>query len=222
MAVERGGRRRGEILRSGVQETATLPGAAAAWSSYVDAHPTLLLAYASTLPPEAGRPLFDAWWKARGATATDLTAEELDAFYTYAPQWGSPEQLEHWISRHPQWRERDVTRWASLFLRWEKAGRAWELLSAGLTEPAFPDRLPAAPVEQLEVEWEASPGDLVNARALAHARAAAGDEQESRRIVVEVAGRSDAPAWFLQKGAFLLAREGKFADAAGLLLRVAR
>ncbi|HEX8310101.1 MAG TPA: O-antigen ligase family protein [Chthoniobacteraceae bacterium] len=222
MAVERGNRRRGEILRSGVQETARFPGAAAAWSSYAEAHPDLLLAYSATLPAEAGRPFFETWWKTRGESADDLTQSEIDEFYTYAPQWGTAEQLEQWIARHPQWRARDASRWASLFLRWGKGDRAWEVLSTGLTEPSFPDRLPGPTREDLEQRWETSPHDLVNARALAHVYAAAGKDEASGRIILAVAERPQAPLWFLQKAGFLLARQGKPAEAAAVLLRLPR
>jgi hypothetical protein len=52
--------------------------------------------------------------------------------------------------------------------------------------------------------------------------AAAGKDEASGRIILAVAERPQAPLWFLQKAGFLLARQGKPAEAAAVLLRLPR
>jgi hypothetical protein len=109
--------------------------------------------------------------------------------------------------------------WAALLHQWGQDNEAWALLYAQIPEPTFPSFLPKAPREQMEFLWKHNPGDIVNARNLAHTLSAGGDEEKSDAVILGVASKPDAPQWFLNKAAHIVARQKHYAEAVEFALR---
>ncbi len=219
IAIERGGGRRGELFGNALQMTSGLSGAAEAWASYAEQNPDLMLAYARTLPGDDGKDWYSRWWKERGETESDITDLEAQAFYQLAVRWGTPEQLSSWIDRHPQWHRRDFRMWAALLHRWGDDKRAWPLLTAFVPDPPFPGAFPHLTREALEAKWKESPANAVTAQAYAQVLDHDGDVENTRKVILSIATRKDAPVWFTQKAGYLLARDGKMPEAVLMLLR---
>ena len=217
-AVARGAEHRAEVFRMAVRETAASPIAAASWGHYVEAHPRLLLAYAETVPAEQARYYYALWWKDRALTA-DLDPGETAAFYQNATRWAGRAQFGEWMRRRAAWRARDHREWARLLHAWTDEERAWELLAAFTPEQDFPALPPALPREPLETKWRIAPTNLVNAQQLAAVRARDGETAPSEEIVLAVAARDDAPWWFVQRAAHILARRARWGEAVALLLK---
>jgi O-antigen ligase len=218
-AVQRGGIHRDEILRTAVQETMRFPAAQAAWGRYVEAHPELLLAYAQGLPETMGRYYFGRWWKLRSSSA-DLTPSELRDFYKLAARWGNREDFEEWAHSHSALGVRDYRQWAALLHAWGEDDRAWQLLSIKLAEPSFPNVTLTTPRDRMERTWVKLPENVLNAQQLALARLRDGEMDESNEIVITVAQGKNAPQWFVEKAAWILARANRTKEAVELLLRV--
>ena len=217
-AVERGSFHRDEVFRMAVRETAASPIAAAFWGHYVEAHPRLLLAYAQMVPDEQARYYRALWWKDRALRA-DLDPGEVTAFYQDAPRWSTRAQFGEWMRGHAGWRARDHREWARLLHAWSDEEPAWELLAAFTPEQDFPALPAALPREPLETKWRNAPANLVNAQRLAAVRARDGETAPSEEIVLAVAARGDAPWWFAQKAAHILARRARFGEAVAILLK---
>ncbi len=217
-AVERGAQHRDEVFRLAVRETTGAPMAAAAWGQYVEANPRLLLAYAETVPAEQARYYYARWWKDRALTA-DLDPGELAAFYRNAPRWSGRAPFGEWMRCRAGWRARDHREWARLLHAWSDEQPAWQLLADFTPEQDFPALPAALPREPLEAKWRSTPGNLVNAQQLAALRARAGEPEAAEEIVLAVAAREEAPWWFVQKAAHILARRGRFGEAVALLLK---
>lgn len=218
LAIERGGIHREEILGMAVQETSRSPAAQSAWGRYVEAHPRLLLAYAQVVPETLGPYYYGRWWKLR-ANADDLTDTELKAFYGLAARWGNREDFDDWVRKHAAIGARDYRQWAGLYHAWGDDEHAWHLLSIKVGEPAFPPGQPTVPRMLLESTWRTRPENVVNAQQLAQVRLHAGEQAESDEIIVTVANGENPPPWFVDKAAWILARNGRTGDAVDLLLR---
>jgi len=217
-AIDRGGIHRDEILGMAVQETAKSPMAQSAWGSYVEAHPQLLLAYAQVVPETFGAYYYGRWWKLR-ATADDLTPDELKSFYILAARWGNRDDFDAWARRHAAIGAHDYPQWAGLYHVWGDDDHAWQLLSIKLSEPSFPPGHPTTPLAMLENTWRTRPENVVNAQQLAQVLLQAGDKSASDDIIVTVASSENPPPWFVNKAAWILARNGRTGDAVDLLLR---
>ena len=217
-AVERGVLHRDEVFRMAVRETAGSPFAAGSWGRYVEGHPRLLLAYAATVPAEQARYYYARWWKERALTA-DLDPGEITAFYQNAPDWSGRAQFGEWMRRRAGWRTRDHRAWARLLHAWSDERPAWQLLAEVTPEQDFPVLPAALPREALETKWQNAPGNLVNAQQLAALRAREGETVPAEEIVLAVAARDEAPWWFVQKAAHILARRARFGEAVALLLK---
>ena len=217
-AVERGGIHRDEILIMAVQETARFPAAQAAWGHYVEAHPQLLLTYAQLVPETAGPYYYGRWWKLR-ASAPDLTPAELQNFYALAARWGHREDFEEWAQHHAADGVRDYRQWAALLRGWGEDDRAWQMMSLKVMEPSFPVTPPTVSRGVLENIWRTAPENVVNAQQLALVRQRAGEQADSDEIIIAVANGENAPPWFVDKAAWLLARAGRTGEAVDLLLR---
>jgi hypothetical protein len=218
IAIERAGHRADEVLGLAVQETARLPGAAPAWSQYVEAHPELLLVYAQLVPESQAGVAFQRWWKERGSTAADLNDREVANFYRLAPRWGTREQFDEWRRNHPELRARDCKIWAGLLTAWGAHAEAWQVLASEMPEPPFPATPPRFDRVHLEGVWREDESKFVNARELAQVLNAAGDRVGAQRVIVAVAARPDAPEWFIRKAAHLLAADGQQREAVAVLL----
>jgi len=217
-SVARGGIHRDEIFADALHATGALPLARSEWGRYVEAHPQLLLAYARLVPEPQGGYYFGRWWKLRGE-APQLSALEMRDFYALAAHWGNREQLETWMAQRAYLETRDYREWASLLHRWGDDARAWELLSAHVHEPGFmTTKAPPVPRAQLESGWRTNPQNLVNAQQLAQILDAAGETAGRDEILVAVAATPKAPAWFLQRAAYVLARQGRMKEAVALLV----
>ncbi|EDY21609.1 O-antigen polymerase [Chthoniobacter flavus Ellin428] len=217
-AIDRGGIHRDEILGMAVQETAKSPMAQSAWGSYVEAHPQLLLAYAQVVPETFGAYYYGRWWKLR-ADADDLTADELKSFYALVARWGNRDDFDAWAKRHAAIGARDYQQWAGLYHVWGDDDHAWQLLSIKQSEPAFPPGEPTTPRAVLENTWRTRPENVVNAQQLAQVLLQAGEKSASDDIIVTVASSENPPPWFVNKAAWILARNGRAGDAVDLLLR---
>ncbi|RYD65892.1 MAG: hypothetical protein EOP84_31550 [Verrucomicrobiaceae bacterium] len=201
IALERSGWRRDELFGRALSDTAGLPGARQTWANYIENHPSLLLLYAQTAPPDEGREIFERWLQDRAASK-ELGKGEIAAFYRLAKQWASVEQIERWIALHPERRSQEYLQWAELLHAREEDERAWSILETAVPEPDYPAKAPSLPIARLEMAWANSPESVVNAQALAHARTLAGNTEG-----------------FREKAAHLLARSGETAAAVALLLR---
>jgi O-antigen ligase len=227
-AIERCDLHREETLRTAVRETATLPMAAPAWSRYVEANPSLLLAYAQLLPKEEARLQFDRWWKER-AMSDHLEDREVEIFYENARDWATPEQFAEWRQRHSERREREFRRWAMLLVEWKDFEGAFRLLAGFIPEPKFPKTSQTASAEQLAANHRMAPKNVLNAQQLATVYDRDGRAAERDEVLRKVAEQEGAPPWFLQRAAYLHARSAEaaagevrareFAQAVALLLR---
>jgi hypothetical protein len=83
----------------------------------------------------------------------------------------------------------------------------------------FPSAPPTVPRGLLETAWRTTPGNVVNAQQLAFVRQRAGEQAGSDEIIIAVAKGEDAPPWFVDKAAWILARAGRTGEAVDLLLR---
>jgi hypothetical protein len=124
------------------------------------------------------------------------------------------------MAHHAAWRARDFRRWAAILQRFGEEKRAFELLAEFIPEPEFPKTVSTVPREQLEMRWRVTPFENpVNAQHLALLRQREGAQAESDEIILKVAAKDGAVSWFLQKAAYIHAREGRYGDAVALLLR---
>jgi O-antigen ligase len=217
-SVARGGIHRDEILGDALQETGGSPAARAAWGRYAEANPQLLLAYARLVPDMQAGYYYGRWWKQR-AHMPDLNPAEVRDFYLLAARWGNREQLDEWMTQRASREPRDFRDWAALLHAWREDDRAWKLLAAHTTEPTFPRNAPTHPRPQLESTWRMNTQNLVNAQQLAQIRDLAGEHAERDEILVAVATSAKAPPWFIDKAAYILARQGRVPEAVSLLLR---
>ena len=217
--VARGGIHRDEVLASAWQETARSPAARAAWGRYVEANPSLLLAFARLVPEPQQGYYYGRWWKVR-SSAKDYSEPEIRDFYALAPRWGQREQLDEWIARHPEREKKDFLAWATLLHAWGDDTHAWQLLAAHVPEPPFPAKAPTVPRPRLETVWRTTPQNLVNAQQLAQACDLAGDAAQRDEVLLAVATDPKSPPWFVEKAAHILARQRKIPEAVALLLRL--
>ena len=220
MAVERATRQRVEVFSMALQETAGLSGADAVWASYAEANADLGLLLGERLPDEEGRRYYDHWWAQRGSVLSQVPDAESAAFLRLAPRWGTPEHLGIWMQRHPERLDADYRQWASLLSGWHEDEKAWGILQREIKEPEFPTASTRLQRADLDFRWRHTPDDIVNARNYAQLLAQAGDAEASNQVILAVAQRPDGPKWFLEKAAFVLARERRFAEAVQTALRV--
>jgi hypothetical protein len=219
VTVERGAHHREDLFMLALQETVTIPGAATIWASYAETHPELLLLYLQSAPEEERRGIFERWWKARGLSNGALTENEVRLFYAFVARFGAPEHLEQWVQRRSRQRAADYKTWAGLFHEWRDDARAWELIKASVPDPSYPTAGPNFSQEQLELRWRTEPDDFVTARALAQVLLRSGDSEGSSKIILAIAARPDAPPWFVNKAAHLLAESGRVGEAVEIVLK---
>jgi len=219
MAVERGGIHRDEVLQLGVRESAEAsPTAEASWGRYAEANPSLLLPLAELVPDEEARYYFALWWKDR-AFSESLPPGEAALYYRNALRLGNRAQFGDWMTRHANWRARDYIQWVALLHAWADDRPAWQILSEFLPEPDLPKSQPKMALDQLEAKRRLAPGNFVIAQELAMARYLAGNNAGGDQVIVAAAAEQGAPPWFVHKGAYVLARNGRFGEAVELLLR---
>ncbi len=221
VAIERGGHQREDLLEKAMRETAKDPMADEAWSSYAVAHPDLLLTYARFAPDALAREAFTTWWKLRAFGHEPLGEREIQSCYAALRRWGTPAQLAEWMERRRDRRARDARTWAGIIQQWGDEAAAWAVLAKAFPEPEFPETSRRLIREELDRRWRADPRDFVNARFLAQFLAENDDEAGSRKVVLDVARRLEAPDWFVQKAAHLHAQAGELTEAISLLLREA-
>ena len=222
--VDRAGAKRDEVLRDGVRATAKMRAARTLWGQFINTRPRLALVYARMLveelheTPDDVRGFFDVWWEQR-AFAEDLTDAEVSDFYLYASRWSEPAEFMRWV-RHCGGRVRAEYRtWVRVLHGWQRDRDAWLLYSTAMAEPKFGTPSAGSTRELLEVQWRNSPDNIGRAFNYSQFLAAQGDTAGAREIVMKVAARADAPAWFLRKAAHLLAAEGNLAGAIEMALR---
>lgn len=224
LAIERGGRRTDDIFQIALRNTQDLDVAESFWASYSVDHPEFLLSYADFLPDrDAGRAVYDRWWKTRGSTAStqDLKPFEIQRFYGAALKWGAPEQLELWMKRHSEMEERDYKAWARLLHAWGRDEAAWQLLAHWIKEPQFSVAQNTSQLthpEMLEAKWRANPADALSAQAFAEACLRRGELERERQVIFTIADGEKPPLWFVRKAAYLRAQNGDFSSAAAMLL----
>lgn len=223
-SVARGGIHRDEILGDAIQQTGFSPQARAEWGRYVETHPQLLLAFARMVPEVQAPYYYNLWWRQRARKLKDnrpveLSPSEIRDFYALAGRLGHREQLDDWMTDRREFEANDFREWARLLHGWGDDDRAWKLLAAHTAEPAFPAKAPTVPRPQLETAWRTSPQNFVNAQQLAQIRDIAGDQAGRDEVIVAAATSPTAPPWFVEKGAHILARQGKIPEAVTLLLR---
>lgn len=220
-ALERCDLHREEVLGIGVRETASFPMAALVWGRYVEANPSLLLAYAQCVSEEQARYYYSIWWQQRALTA-DLTKAELEIFYNHAARWGARSQFDEWMRRRAEWKDRDYRAWAALLHQWGDEQRAFQLLSEHLPDPEFPKNPPTVDRDQLETRWRITPKNVVNAQHLALIRRQAGETTQSDEIILAVARQDNPPPWFLIKAGYIYARMGRHGEGVAALLQAAK
>ncbi len=218
LAIERGAHQREELLGLAMRETTSNPASSAAWSSYVEAHPDLLLAYSRTAPEDLGRDAFHRWWEGRALTSAKIGDTEVRDFYPALRRWGTPRQLAQWMEHRPDLRARDARVWASIIVQWGDEAGAWAVLAAAFPEPEFPAPRQSLLRDDLERRWKSDARDLVNARVLAQYLLTNDEIAAGKKIILDVAHRRDAPDWFVTKAAHILAADGQLAEAIALLL----
>ena len=218
VAIERSGWRSAEIFTQALNDTAAFPSAVSIWTDYVTANPALALAYARTLPEADTRPFFDLWWKARGHVS-DITADELQQFYAYAPRWASSEQVLEWMQIHASRRREDFRKWTALLHATGLSERAWQIWQGRVENPAYPVPATVLTREEIEARVRIAPENTTNLVELARLSEQSGDLTGARKIILDVAAKKDAPSWFLRKAAYLLAEDGKFPEAVEMILR---
>lgn len=218
LAIERSGHRAEEIFNMALENTSTLQAAPLFWNNYVESNPRLLMSYARITPDADGRYYFQKWWNER-AFADDVAQFEIEDFYAMLPRYGSVTNLNEWISHHPKLEETDYKTWAALYHGFKDDAAAWKLLSKSAKEPDYPGGNVPDKQEVMESKWFSNPADSVNAQSLARVYAATGHAEQAREVVVTVASQPGAPAWFLQKAAFLQAADGRYEDAVKFLLQ---
>ena len=218
VAIGRSGWRGGEILGEALTDTAGFPIADAMWAEYIAANPALALAYARTLPEAHTRPFFNLWWSARGG-ATDLTADELRDFYTFALRWATAEQVLEWMRLHPSLRRADFRKWIPLLHATGMSDRAWQLWQGRVENPGYPANATALSREEIQARILIAPENTTHRVELARLSEQAGDLDGARKIILEAAAKKDAPTWFLRKAAYFLAEDGKFSEAVEMVLR---
>ncbi len=218
MAIERGAFRREELFKNALTGTADLPGAAAAWATYAESNPELLLVLARAQPGgDEGRASFEQWWRERAVPGL-AGKGEADSFYAVATRWATPEQIDLWMERYAAAESRDFIRWAAMLHAAGSDARAWSLLAKHLPEPAFPAVPPRPRLSELERQSRVAPGDPMKARAYAHALDRGGDATRAGEVILGVARQPGAPRWFIQKAAYLLAAAGELPDAVTMML----
>ena len=217
-SVARGSIHREDVFREAWEDTDHSPAARAAWGRYAEANPRLLLAYARLLPQSQAGYYYGRWWKTR-ATASDCGEAEIKDFYKLAERWGGRVQLDEWIARNRHREARDFRAWAKLLHTWGDDTYAWKLLAAHVAEPPFPAKAPAIPRPALETAWRTNPQNLVNAQQLAHVLELAGDTVGRDAVLLAVARTENAPPWFVEKAAHILARQEQIREAVALLVR---
>jgi hypothetical protein len=220
IAIEGAGQRASEVFGMALNETVRLPGATESWLQYAENHPALLLAYAAFVPENAGRVAFDHWWTERGAVAGDLSEGEVDGFYNFAARWGDIAQLAVFAQHHPDLKTRDFKRWAALLHGWMEDEKAWQLLASEIPEPNFTSIPARSDLERLKESWKRDDHQFINAQDYAALLTSMGDLDTAREVIVIAADYSDAPDWFVRKGAYLLAAQGQFNQAVALYLRI--
>lgn len=218
IAIDRSDWRGFEILGDAVRDTSGLPRAGDLWADYVAANPKFGLTYAKLLPGEEGRPFFETWWEGR-ARVDEVSDDEARNFYVFAPNWATGEQLEEWIRRQSRRRREDYRTWMSLLHGVGRDERAWRVYEGIVPDPPYPPRTNQSTIRELETQMHLSPENPTHVVALAQAIEADGDADGARAMVVEAANKKNAPSWFLRKGAYLLATEGKFSEAVEMALR---
>ena len=218
IAIERSGWRGAETFGNAVRDTAGMPFASEKWMEYVTMKPELGLAYAKLLPGDEARPLYQIWWNARGTVVT-MENEEIADFYASAAKWVSGGQIEQWIRYHGKRRRQDYRIWMSLL---QKAGmdeRAWNEYRLVIADPPYPANSAGATREELELRLRLAPDNASNLVELVRVIDEGGDTEGARRMIREGAEKPGAASWFLRKAAYLLAAEGKFAEAVAMALR---
>ena len=220
VAVERAGHRAEEVFARGMEETARVPGAAAAWEQYAHNHPDILLTFARNVREPASRLAYTRWWESRGSLSKDIGDREVDAFYKLVPRFGTQEQFDQFRDLHLDLRARDFKVWVSLLHGWKADDAAWEILAGEWADA--PSRTATARGDQshLAVRWKTDSRDVVSAREYAEYLLATGDTDGANEVILAVARRHSAPEWFVRKGVHLLAKGGKVSEAVALFLGV--
>ncbi len=217
VAIERAGHRREEVFNTALQASRDLPGGAKFWTNYAETNPDLLLASVQQIGAKNAREQFDQWWKQRAARP-DLSDSELDLFTQVFREIGDPARLRQWIKWHTDLEPKEYRDWAEMFHAWGDDASAWRLLAQHATEPDFPAAGNSVVAGALESRWLLHPEDFVNAQSLAVLWHKLGDAKRCETVIVSTAWQPNAPAWFLQKAAFMRARAGKTTEAVQLLL----
>ena len=216
LALERAGHSAPEIFPVAYKRTAaTSP---TFWKNFAHEHPEFLGIYSECVSdPAEARAAYEEWWKIRGA-AKNLAPFEVRYFYTAAAKWGTSAQLDAWMKAHPELAATDFEDWAELLHHWKNDAAAWRVLAASIKEPAFPAAEIHPQSEMLEANWIANPSDFVNAQELAADYARRGDAERSSKIVYSIAAQKNAPPWFVDKAAWLYAKNRDYASAVGIAL----
>jgi hypothetical protein len=220
LAIERAGHRNTEIFQMAYRRTIALPVATPLWARYAETNPEFLLTYAQSLPDAEARSCYDLWVKVRSAS-NHLGQEEVADYYSFVSRFGDPVQFTYWMEAHPELKKTDFRSWARLLHRWGEDTTAWRLLSAQINEPPWPRHALSTRTELLEANWLKNPSSIVNAQALADAYQRVGDPEGCRKIILSSAQQKNAPAWFLQKAAFIHAADNRLSEAVDCILRIA-
>lgn len=217
LAIERSGHRAPEIFQLACQQTAA--DSAKFWASYARTHPQFLTLYSEAVSdPEEARTAYELWWATRAASP-ELAPFEARYFYICAYKWGTREQLEIWMKKHPQLAPRDFKDWAGLMHHWQDDPAAWRIVASASKEPVFPKNPIDTGSAALEARWFADPADTVNAQALACDLARRGDADGGARVIFSVAAGKNPPAWFVEKAAWFYAARGEYGNAVKMFLR---
>lgn len=223
-AVLRSGRRAHELLRGAVVETAGFSGSWPLWGQFIDRHPEFNLAYARAVADgipaqrEQGRAFFDLWRGGKGS-GVPVSDSEVADFHAVARWYADPAFLREWIAAHPERAPKDYVAWTRLFHEWGASRDAWEAYASVQKEPPLGDPPVDSRLETLESQLRATPDNPHITLAVAQLYAKRNEVERAEDLVLACAKRPDAPAWFLRKGAHILARRGQYAEAVALALK---
>ncbi len=211
--VERSGHRSDEIFMMAVNQTRLLPNASLFWKQFIDLHPALIPTYLVQEKPLEASQLFEGWKESRGKLkSSEWGVDERRNFYEVVVQLNQRDYWRDWVKDQGEPEVSERGRWSSVDQRLGDFEKAWESVSKNWT----PIHLPLesqGKEELLQREWSQNPSNWVNSRSWIEWLHANGRIEERDQVLLQVASLSEAPLWFKQLVAQVLAEKKNYREA---------
>lgn len=223
-SILRAGRRSHEILRGAIAETAGYPGFWPLWGQFLESHPEYLLAGAraisDAIPAQRAQAkvFFDLWHEQR-PVAKPVSEQEAADLYSVVRWCADAGFLRKWVEEHPERAAEDYRTWARLLSEWGDSRAAWDVYARVIRDPALGDPPKDSRIEALEGQYRALPENPHLALAIAQHYEKRNESARAMDLILIHAQRPDAPAWFIRKGAHILASRSQYAEAVALALK---